>query len=126
MMLRRHATVTVAMLFLFWAIAVILVVATDRIVAPISLTMSVSLKVVAIIVTAYAYMRLAARNTSFDSALFGGAAWAILTIITELIATTNAGHGWFALMGSPQHGAQRELLLLAWIAAPALLARNRA
>jgi hypothetical protein len=97
---------------LYWAIAAALVVADARL----------TVKAAVIVLTAFAYMRLTARDPSLDHALFAGVTWLALSIVAELLLTRHLGRGWFDLLGSPD-SALRNILMFAWIGAPALFAR---
>ena len=48
----------------------------------------------------------------------------ILTVMTEIVVTTRIGHGWYALLGTPQWPLLRNIFLFVWIFAPALFARG--
>jgi hypothetical protein len=105
---------------LYWAIAAVLVLAADR--ALLSPAARVGIKAGAIILTAFAYMRLTARDATLDHALFAGVTWLVLSIAAELLLTRHFGRGWFDLLGSPD-SALRNILMFAWIGAPAIFAR---
>jgi len=106
---------------LYWAMAAVLVLGADR-----TLTSSaarVGVKGTAIVLVAFAYMRLTAREATLDHALFVGVTWLALSIATELLLTRHLGRSWFDLLGSPD-SALRNVLMFAWIGAPALFARH--
>lgn len=105
---------------LYWVVAAALVLGADRVL--ISPAARVTLKAAAIIATAFAYMRLTAREATLDHALFAGVTWLVLSIVAELLLTRHFGRGWFDLLGSPD-SALRNILMFAWIGAPALFAR---
>lgn len=109
----------------FWVAAAVLVVAADRIVDPWSVAAGVTVKVAAIFLVSFAYMRLAGRHATVDHALIAGAAWLAMNIVAEVTATKVLGHGWFGLIGSPGRPVLRQLLLIVWILAPAAFARHR-
>jgi hypothetical protein len=121
--LRRPIT-NIAILSLFWAVAAAMVILTDRIIGAGSPGVSTILKVVAIVVAAFAYMRLAARDGTLDHALFSGVIWLLLAISGEIAMTMLFHRGWYALLGSPA-SALRNVVMFAWVIAPALFARNR-
>ena len=109
----RLSLTTAALVFCFWIAAAIVVVAAGGIAA-----------IVAIVVAAGAYMRLAARNRGTTHALGVGIAWLVLSIVAEMTMTSHLGHGWFSLLGPPDHPLLRNISLFAWIFAPALFARR--
>ena len=84
----------------------------------------VGLKAAAIVAVAFAYMRLTARKATLDHALFVGVTWLVFSIVAELLFTRRLGHSWFELLGSPD-SALRNILMFAWIGAPALFARQQ-
>ena len=85
---------------------------------------AVVIEVLAIVIMAAAYMRIAAPEATLDHALFVGTAWVLLAIVTELIMTAESGRQWFALLGRPENGGLRCVLLIAWLIAPALFVRS--
>src|SRR5437016_855913 len=106
---------------LYWAMAAALVLGADR-----TLTSSaarVGVKGAAIVLVAFAYMRLTAREATLDHALFVGVTWLVLSIAAELLLTRRFGRNWFDLLGSPD-SALRNVLMFAWIGAPALFVRH--
>jgi len=121
--LRHHATVTVTMLAVFWAAAAAMVILTDGIVGSGAPLVSTLLKVAAIVASAFVYMRWAAQEATLDHALFGGVVWLLLAIATEIGMTMLFHRGWYALLGSPA-SALRNVVMFAWVIAPALFARN--
>ena len=112
---------TISGVLLYWAAAALLVRWIDRVVSlPVA---GVGAKTSVIIAIAFAYMRLTARRASLDHALFVGVTWLVLSIATELLLTRHFGRSWFELLGSPD-SALRNILMFAWIGAPALFARQ--
>lgn len=101
---------------LFWIAAALLVLATHGFVDPYSLAAGAVLKLGAIVVAAFLYIRFTARNATVDHAVFVGVAWLMLDIISELTLRVD-------LLGSTAAPAMRNLMLVTWIAAPALFAR---
>jgi hypothetical protein len=61
---------------------------------------------------------------SLDRALIAGAMWLLLDIVAEAAVAAHLGRGWFELIGSPAVPLLRTWLLVTWIAAPALFARQ--
>jgi len=82
------------------------------------------MKIGAILVAAFLYIRLTARHCTVDHALLVGIAWLLLDIAAEIATASHPGKGWFALTGTPMKPVVRDVLLLAWVAAPALFARH--
>jgi len=123
---RKHRLATTATLVvLFWAFAALLVASVDRTVAPISADGGAIAKIGVLILIAFAYIKLTAREATIDHALFVGFAWVALTIVTEMIITAITGRGWFLLLGPPSSSAFRYLMLFAWVSAPALFIHAR-
>lgn len=121
--LRNHATTKVSFVVLFWAIAAIGVAAAHRILGSPGLCSVVQIAV--ILGAASAMTTLTWRETTIDRALFAGVAWALFSIIAEIVASTNLSHPWFELLGSPAHPLLRDLLLVTWVFAPSLFVRRR-
>ncbi len=121
----HHRATKSVMVVVFWIIAALLVLAAHRTVEPLSTAGAVGAKVGAIVVAAYAYIRLTARRATLDHALSVGVVWVVFDVAAEMITAKAVGHDWFELIGSPAHPAVRDLLLVTWIAAPALFARYR-
>ena len=106
--------------FLYWVVAAALVLGADRTLA--EPAARVTVKAAVILVMAFAYMRLTAREPTLDHALFVGVTWLVLSIVAELLLSRHFGRSWFDLLGSPD-SALRNILMFAWIGAPALFAR---
>ena len=49
--------------------------------------------------------------------------WLFLAMVAEIVEARHLGHDWFELLGSPD-SALRNVLMIAWIVAPALFARK--
>jgi hypothetical protein len=111
-------------LLAFWSLAAFIVMAASLRLDRISATGSVLAKVAVILLVAFAYMRLGVRHAAFEHALFAGIVWASLSLIAEMVMAIKVQHPWGALIGSPAHDILRDVLLLAWIAAPAVFARR--
>jgi hypothetical protein len=86
---------------------------------------SVVVEVIAIVIMAAAYMRIAAPDATLDHALFVGTTWVVLAIAAEMIMTAHSGRQWFALLGRPTNGALRCVLLITWLISPALFVRTQ-
>ena len=105
-----------AVVVLFWIAAALLVLSAA----------GVTLKIIAIVAVAFAYVRLTARRATLEHALAVGVAWLVFDIVAEVVTASVVGHGWFELIGSPAKPALRDLMLVTWIVAPSIFARYRA
>ena len=112
----HHRMTTAALVVLFWGIAAVLVIAATR--------LGTAAEIAVLIATAYAYSRFAGREPGISHCLGVGIAWLVLSIITELALSVRSGHTWFTLLGSPDRPLLRNVLLFAWIFAPAIFARR--
>jgi hypothetical protein len=112
------------MVFVFWALAALLVALVHQKLDAQSPVASVVIEVMAIVAMAAVYIKVMSPEATLDHALLVGTAWVLLAIAAEIVMTANSGRQWFALLGSPAHGGLRCVLLIAWIAAPALFASN--
>ena len=99
----------------FWIIAALLV----------STTGSLVLKTGVIVLAALAYMRIAGREATIEHALLVGMAWTSMSIVAEIIVATTSHRSWSGLLGAADHAAFRNVLLVTWLAAPAVFARRR-
>jgi hypothetical protein len=79
-------------------------------------------KVAVILTAAFAYM--ATRRHTLHHALAVGATWLVLAVVVELAMSAHLHRPWSDLLGAPAHPATRLLLLISWVAAPALFARE--
>lgn len=95
---------------LAWLVAAAIVIAADGI---------LPLQVGVIVLGGLGYTRFTARHASVQHGLGVGVAWATLAILAELFLHLPL------LGGAAAHPAFRNLLLLTWIAAPALISRRR-
>jgi hypothetical protein len=119
----RHSyAVTAATVVLFWAAAATAVVAVHLTLDPVSQWGAVAVKAGTIVIGGWMYVRLTARRCTIDHALLVGLVWLLLDIGVEIVTSRHLGKGWFDLIGTPRRPAFRDLLLLTWIAAPALFA----
>lgn len=112
------------MVVLFWIIAALIVAWAEGTLGYASPIACVAVKTCAIIMVAFAYMKLTTRQATLDHALFVGVTWLVLAIVAEIVETGHLGHDWFELLGSPDSGL-RNVLIISWIVAPALFARQR-
>lgn len=80
-------------------------------------------KVALVITASFAYMH---RRATLNHALAIGATWLVLAVVTEMAMSAYLHHAWTELLGPPSRPALRMLLLIAWVAAPALFARESA
>lgn len=119
----RGVIATIVLATVSWAVAALLVVQCRGFddVSPIE---CVALKLTAIGGVAFLYVKFM-RHVTLDLALVTGIAWIALSIVTEVVAASYLGHGWYGLLGSPAHEAPRAVVMLAWAAAPAAFANAR-
>jgi hypothetical protein len=115
-----HLAKTFTLVVVFWCLAAFLVIALRRII-PTPAIACAALQTLAIVAVALVYMKLATREATIDHALFTGTTWLVLSIVAELAMAEHTGHGWFEIIGSPASGL-RNVLMFAWILAPALFA----
>lgn len=121
----HHPTLTAVLVVGFWGVAAVLV-ATAHLELELFLPPAGSAMAAtgAVFAAAYGYSHFAARQAGVSHALGVGAAWLLLSIITEMVVTSRLGHGWFALLGTPARPLLRNLSLFVWIFAPAFFART--
>ena len=112
-----------ALVVFFWALAATIAIAAHASLDSMTTAGAVVVKIAAIVLVAWMYVRLTARNCTVDHALLVGITWLLLDIGAEIATTTYLGRGWFDLIGPPAKHAIRDVLLLTWTAAPALFAR---
>jgi hypothetical protein len=117
---KGHLAKTLALVVLFWCLAAFLVIAVHRIIPAPAIACAV-LQTLAIVAVALVYMKMATREATIDHALFAGTTWLVLSIVAELLIAARIGHGWFEIIGSPA-SPLRNVLMFAWILAPALFA----
>ena len=106
-----------------WVIAAGFVLAANHWIEPISPALDGLIKVAALVVVGFAYMRIM-RESTLEHALVVGSAWLALAVVVEVAEASVKGHGWFDLLGNPSHPVIRTILLIAWVAAPALFVRS--
>lgn len=124
---RRHHPATMALLvLLFWMVAAVLVLAAHAAIEPLSARAGAIATVALLVLTAFGYTHLVARDAGVSHALGVGIAWLVLAIAAEMASTAAAGHSWFTLLGSPDRPLLRQILLFAWIFSPSLFARREA
>jgi len=121
---RRHALTTPVFMALFWILAAVLVMATRLMLDGVSPIASAVVTIAVIVAAAYAYTRLIAPRAGVTHALSVGITWLVLSLIAEITIAARIGHGWFTLIGSPDHPLLRNVYLFLWIFAPILFARG--
>jgi hypothetical protein len=112
------------LIFLFWIAAALLAAACHLELDGRSRAGSAVTTMAAITGVAFAYTRLCARNAGISHALAVGIAWLVLAIVAEIAIGSGIGHGWYALIGTPDRPLLRNIILFVWIFAPALFARD--
>lgn len=120
---RLHFATRAAVAIALWAAAAVVVVTTHRMFAPVSASADVVAKTLVIFVAGFAYARLASPRTTVNQALIVGASWLFLGVIAEVIVSSATHHPWFQILGSPAKPILRDVVLFAWVAAPAFFAR---
>jgi hypothetical protein len=120
----HHPAVTAALVFLLWLAAAGLVVAARTVLDPLSPAGAAFAGTVAVVLTAYAYMRLCARWRGVGHALGVGVAWLMLAIVAEVAMTAVLDHEWCGLLGSPERPLLRNFFLFVWIFAPSLFSQS--
>lgn len=108
---------------LFWIIAAACVTAAHRALDPHSFAAASAATIAAVVVAAYGYTHLCAPHAGISHALGVGIAWLVLAIAIEIAMTTHLGHGWYALVGSPDRPLMRNISFFVWIFSPALFAQ---
>jgi len=121
---RPHAVAAAAYVVLFWMGAAALVALAHLRFDGSSPMIALSAGIAAVVLTAFAYMRVCAPRATAIHALGVGIAWLVLAIVAEVAVTAQGGHQWFALLGSPAHPLLRNLMLFAWIFSPVLFPRH--
>jgi hypothetical protein len=121
----RHPIVMTAVLVIvFWMAAAGAVVAAQKLLEPRRPTAATVTTIAAIVGAAYGYTRFCAREAGVSHALGVGATWLLLGIATEVAMVTHVGHGWYAVLGSPDRPLLRNVFFFVWIFGPALFARR--
>lgn len=108
----------------FWVAGAVLVAACHSALDGLSPAGGAVATIAAILGVAYAYTRLCARHAGTSYALGVGTAWLVLTIAAEVAISTSVGHGWYSLIGAPDHPLLRNVFLFVWVFAPALFAHR--
>jgi hypothetical protein len=121
---RHHFATNAALATLFWLIAATAVATAHARLDALSPSSGAIAAAAVIVVCAFSYTRLCARQAGVTHALAVGLVWLVLGIITEIAMTSLLGRGWYAVLGSPDHPLLRNMFMFAWIFAPALFARR--
>ena len=121
---RHRLATSAALAILFWIAAAGAVAAAQTTLQRISPAGGAVATVAAILLTAFCYTRFCARQAGISHALGVGIAWLALGIGTELVMATHLGHGWYAVLGSPDRPLLRNVFFFVWIFGPALFARR--
>jgi len=122
---RQHWTTTILRIGLFWLAGAVLA-ATARIeLDAISQIGAAAVAMAAIFSMAWAYTHFSAHHRGLSHALDAGIVWLLLAIVAEIVITSRIGHGWYALLGSPQRPLLRNLFFFVWMFAPAAFARRQ-
>lgn len=121
---RHHPATTCILATLTWMGAAALVAAAHLGLDRFSMEGSSVVVITAITGMACVYMRLCADHAGVSHALAVGIIWLVLAIVMEIAVTTQLGHGWYALLGSPERPLLRNVFLFVWIFAPVAFARG--
>src|SRR5688500_18389395 len=121
---RHHIATTAALVIVFWMAAAGAVVAAQKTLEPRHPATATVTTIAAIVGAAYAYTRFCAREAGVTHALGVGAAWLLLGIATEVAMVTHIGHGWYAVLGSPDRPLLRNVFFFVWMFGPVLFARR--
>jgi hypothetical protein len=112
------------LVLLFWLVAAALVGTAHLEIDPLSATGGAVLTIGAVFAVAYCYIRFCAPNAGISHALGVGTVWLVLAIAGELAMSAWLGHGWYALLGTPDRPLLRNVFLFVWIFAPAFFAHG--
>lgn len=119
---RHHIATTAALIVAFWMVAAALVAWINGFFARPDAGCVVT-RLLAILVVAWLYVRLTARDASVEHTVIVGISWVLLGVTTEMAMTETLGHPWFRLLGAPHPSFAHNLTIIAWLAAPTLFAR---
>ncbi|HEX9163967.1 MAG TPA: hypothetical protein VF980_19830 [Thermoanaerobaculia bacterium] len=112
-----------ALAILWWSWAAAFVVMAQQTFGRTSLAAVIVAKAVVILLAGAAYVKFA-RDCSVEHAIVVGAAWIVLSVAAELIVSTQTHHAWYGLLGPESSQVVRDLLLILWVASPAVSARR--
>jgi len=115
---------TAALVTLFWIIAAAGVGVVHTEIDLLSASGGAVASIAIIVVSAWCYTRFCARCAGISHALGVGIAWLVFGIVTEIAVTMRLGHGWYAVLGTPDRPLLRNIFLFVWIFAPAIFARR--
>ena len=121
---QHSPAITAVLVVLFWLAAAALVGTAHVELDPLSVSGGSVATIASIFIAAYFYTRFCARQAGIAHALGVGIAWLVLAIVAEMAMTARLGHGWYALLGSPDHPLLRNLFLFVWVFAPAFFAHR--
>jgi hypothetical protein len=106
-----------------WVVAAGLVLAANYWIEPVSPALDGIVKVAALVVVGFGYMRIM-RQSTLEHALLVGSMWLVMAVLVEVVEASTRGRGWFDLIGNPAHPVIRTILLIAWVAAPAIFVKS--
>ena len=121
---RHRFATTAALVTLFWLLAAVAVGAVHAEIDPLSASGGAVASIAVIVIAAWCYTRFCARCAGISHALGAGIAWLSFGIVAEIAITARLGHGWYAILGTPDRPLLRNIFLFVWIFAPALFARR--
>lgn len=120
----RSFATTAALVTLFWIPAAVGVGVVHTQIDPLSASGGAGASIAIIVACAWCYTRFCERCAGISHAFGGGIAWLLFGIVTEIAITMRLGHGWYAVLGTPDRPLLRNLFLFVWIFAPAIFARR--
>ncbi len=122
---RHHPVTTGVLVVVFWIAAAVLVATCHIELDARSESGSAVAAIASIMLAAYAYTHFCARCAGIDHVLGVGIAWLLFAVIAEITIASRIGHGWYALLGTPDRPLLRNISLFVWVFAPALFARRQ-
>lgn len=120
----HNLAATAVLILLFWLAAVAAVAVAHAGLDPVSPAGGAVATIGSIVLAAFCYTRLCARQAGTTHALGVGIAWLVLGIVTELAVTMHRGHAWYAILGSPDQPLLRNIVFFVWIFSPAVFAER--
>jgi hypothetical protein len=118
----HHFATKAALVTLFWIIAAVGVGAVHIEIDAQSSSGGAVATIAIIVISAWCYTRLCARCAGISHALGVGITWLLFGIVTEITVTARLGHGWYAILGTPDRPLLRNIFLFVWMFAPTVFA----
>ena len=121
---QHHQVTTAAFVVLFWGAAALAVVGVHEAFDATIWQLAFALKVGAIVLAGWGYVRLTASDATLHHGLGVGVIWLLLAILSEIVMWAAGHRHWTILLGEQARPLLRSLMLFIWITAPALFARR--